>query len=57
MLAEFGDGSSTNWIGIVSHKEIAHSYKQPGRYSVVVWVQLPSGEMRGDRRTLTIGSD
>ena len=57
MLAEFGDGSSTNWIGIVRHREIVHSYKQPGRYSVVVWVQLPNGEMRGDRRTLTIGSD
>lgn len=57
MLTEFGDGSSTSWTGIVGQKAVTHSYKVPGRYAVVVWVQLPNGEMRGDRRTLTIGGD
>jgi hypothetical protein len=57
ILTEFGDGSSSGWTGIVSRKEISHSYREPGRYSIVVWVQLPNGELRGDRRTVTIGGD
>jgi hypothetical protein len=57
VLTDFGDGSPATWSGIVSRKEISHAYREPGRYSLAVWVQLPNGEVRGDRRTLTIGGD
>jgi hypothetical protein len=51
---EFGDGSATDWTGIVNATELDHTYSQSGDYSVVVWLQLRNGEMRADRRTLTI---
>jgi hypothetical protein len=54
MRAEFGDGSSSPWTGIVYERELSHSYSQPGQYSIVVWVQLRNGELRADRRSLTI---
>jgi hypothetical protein len=57
VMTDFGDGSPAAWTGIVSRKEISHAYRQPGQYSVAVWVQLPNGEVRGDRRTLTVGGD
>lgn len=52
--AEFGDGSSTPWTGIVGEREIVQTYEKPGQYAVIVWLQLRNGEMRADRRTLTI---
>jgi hypothetical protein len=54
MRAEFGDGSSSPWTGIVYERELAHRYSEPGQYSIVVWVQLRNGELRADRRSITI---
>lgn len=54
MRAEFGDGSASPWTGIVNERELAHNYKQAGQYSIVVWVQLRNGELRADRRSITI---
>ena len=42
MRVEFGDGEDTGWIGIVTERRIAHTYRQPGRYPVKVWFQLPA---------------
>jgi hypothetical protein len=52
--AEFGDGAATAWTGIVGSRELVHTYKRPGEYAVVVWLQLRNGEMRADRRTVSI---
>jgi hypothetical protein len=54
MRAEFGDGSTTPWEGIVGDRRVVHTYEQPGRYPVVVWLQLRNGAMRADRRTVVI---
>ncbi len=52
--ADFGDGADALWTGIVEEGRLTHRYKQPGTYVLVVWLQLRSGDMRADRRTLTI---
>jgi hypothetical protein len=51
---DFGDGSTTPWTGIVNGREIVHTYDGPGTYTVVVWLQLRTGEMRADRRAVLI---
>jgi hypothetical protein len=52
--ADFGDGTETSWTGVVEEARLVHQYKHPGTYTVVVWLQLRNGDMRADRRTLTL---
>jgi hypothetical protein len=51
---DFGDGSTTPWTGVVTGRELVHTYDGPGKYTVVVWLQLRNGEMRADRRAVLI---
>ena len=54
MRADFGDGDEGSWTGIVEEGRLTHTYKRPGTYVLVVWLQLRNGDLRADRRTLTI---
>jgi hypothetical protein len=38
----------------VTGRELVHTYDGPGKYTVVVWLQLRNGEMRADRRAVLI---
>ncbi len=52
--ADFGDGAGTGWTGIVDSRDLVHTYAEPGDYSLVVRLQLRSGDMRVSRQTLSV---
>lgn len=54
MRVEFGDGSVTPWMALVGERRLTHTYDAPGEYRVSIWVELRTGEQRGDRRTITV---
>ncbi len=54
MRVEFGDGPVTPWMALVGERRLAHTYSAPGEYRVSIWVELRTGEQRGDRRTITV---
>jgi hypothetical protein len=45
MRLEFGDGTTTPWLGIVGRRTVPHVYTGAGLYQVRVALQLPTGDV------------
>jgi len=53
LLVEFGDGSSTGWMGLLGVRELTHEYSGPGEYRLVISVELPGG-LRVERPVVAV---
>ena len=52
--ADFGDGSVSNWLGVVDQAEIPHRYRMSGTFTLLTWVELYDGTRKVDRQTIDI---
>jgi hypothetical protein len=51
---EFGDGSASEWMGIVADRSFRHRYARAGSYTSTVWLQMRDGSLRSDRTVVSV---